>query len=457
MTCTISWSKQLFAQAQPLARSPAHSPPPTPYLTTYLSTFRVSTSHLSTASLSCPVRYHDVLAYMADTRKKAHTLLVERLEEVAMPLHGRAIEIVTKQQRWVLFPCAKGTDKVLSDEAAASVSAEWFGVMDEAHSTVKKRRASMASGEVADVVLQQLHVDLWDVDTEWCVCPRHIPQACSLSYLGSYDIQPFLTSTPRRVSYFLVLYKIKGLCFFDKHADKVDAFAGGIEAAVAANHVPISYAIKLEKISHAAHAMGPDYYDGVINVELDNDDQEHIRVGGLNASMHNLLSAINIYKRGAASTDPRKRQSVYMRNEFIEAKKLEDEEAARTRALHKAEEARAGAERTAKQAAAEEAALLAEANRKKGVFGGALNMVNKSRAVVKGEREPPKTKAAKLVAAFEQKSTGNVEAEAGEGAGTTTPASKGKAWVLRKPAWSIAGRPSNLEMAPGMQTGSEKE
>ena len=436
---------------------------------------------------------------MADTRKKAHTLLVERLEEVAMPSHGRAIEIVTKQQRWVLFPCAKGTDRVLSDEAAAIVSDEWFGLMDEAHTTVKKRRASMASGDVSDVVLQQLHVDLWDVDNEWCVSSLHLTSLLSspltltpplshptsrlsplptsqilssflshslgagasafrawltfLFYLHQFHAShPHPTFTPCRVPYYLVLYKIKGLCFFDKHTEEADGFAGGIEAAVAANRVLASYNVKLEKVSHAAHAMGPDYYDGVINVELDDDEQERIRVGGLNASMHNLLSAINIYKRGAASTDPRKRQSVAMRNEFLEAKQLEDEEeAARTRALRKAEEARKEAERATKQAEDEEAALLAEANsRNKGMFGGALSMVNKSRAVAKGEREAPKTKAAKAIAAFEQKSTvevGRVEA------GT---ARKGKTWVQRKPAWST-GRPPNLELPLDMQADSEKK
>ena len=389
--------------------------------------------------------FHDVYAYMAETKKKAHTLLVERLEEVPMPSHGRAIEIVTKQQRWVLFPCAKGTDKVLSDEGARRVADEWHGVLREAQTQSAQRKLDEQSGQVSDVALQQLHVELWDVDHEW-------------------------------LPYYLVLYKIKGLCFFEKRGaaayEREQAEAapsggapsssskggggGGIEAAVAAGGVAHMYDIPLERISYASHAMGPDYYDGVINVELDDGEQERIRVGGLNASMHSLLSAINLYKRGQASADPKRRQSVVMRNEFAEAARLEEEQRRRqAEEEQQAEQARLQDEAEAAAREVEEAeAAVADASRSKGLFGG-LGRMGKTRNAPKAEQEAaapgggeavhaasaaPKSKAAKLAALFEEKS-----AAAGQGAPSVGPvaaaassaaggaAKERKAWVQRKP------------------------
>ena len=42
-----------------------------------------------------------------------------------MPEHGVAIEVGTRQQRWVLVPPAKADEAVLSDAAAEAVAAEW--------------------------------------------------------------------------------------------------------------------------------------------------------------------------------------------------------------------------------------------------------------------------------------------------------------------------------------------
>ena len=65
----------------------------------------------------------------------------------------------------------------------------------------------------------------------------------------------------------------------------------------------VQHTIPLEEIAHATHAIGPDYYDGVIDIEMTDEDEERIKVGALNAAMHNLLSALNIYKRGAATLE----------------------------------------------------------------------------------------------------------------------------------------------------------
>ena len=58
--------------------------------------------------------------------------------------------------------------------------------------------------------------------------------------------------------------------------------------------------ISHNEVVFAQHAPGLDFYDGVIDVELVDNTLEQVRVGHLNATMHNLLTAINIYREGTA-------------------------------------------------------------------------------------------------------------------------------------------------------------
>ena len=270
--------------------------------------------------------YDDVLDHVEKSRKLAHTLLLERVQEAMVPVQERAIEVTTRHQRWLLYPCnASSDDRPMALQTAAAVVEDWHQYMSKVVEASRARRLSVQSGQTADLVLQAIQVELWDEARDWA-------------------------------DYYLVLFKVKGLCFYDSVED--------YEAHEAPDRV-----IPLEAIKHASHAFGPDYYDGVIDLETTLEPETRagrksrssqaapggspprqssdgalfrLRVGHLNAPMHKLLSALNIYKRGVVLKDAKeaagapsaaeqkkrmvaKRGSVVMREEFTQAKRAEME------------------------------------------------------------------------------------------------------------------------------------
>ena len=74
-----------------------------------------------------------------------------------------------------------------------------------------------------------------------------------------------------------------GLAFYDEQED--------------ASQTPEEpmYRVGLDEIRSAGRAKGMDFYDGVIYIELTGDEEWRMRPTSQTA-MHNLLSAINIYK-----------------------------------------------------------------------------------------------------------------------------------------------------------------
>ena len=204
--------------------------------------------------------YDETVSFLGlNARLVAHTILVERPVEAPMPLHGSAVEVRTKQQHWIMFPCAKNASQVFSDEMAHNLAEEWFDMLETNFLSAQDKKERRNTEVSTDAVLQELDVELYDDDNDW-------------------------------VSYHLLMYNVKGLCFYEN----ADDAAEGKEPA---------YTIRLETITHAANATGAERYEGVIEVETITDDTERIRVGSMSAACSNLLSALNLYKRGTRGDD----------------------------------------------------------------------------------------------------------------------------------------------------------
>merc|ERR1712100_70129 len=112
---------------------------------------------------------------------------------------------------------------------------DWHDYMSKVAQGEAERRRSIETGLVTDTALQRVDVELLDENP--------------------------LSGEREWRTYHAVLFKSKGLCFF--HA--ASNFDEGRQ------HVR---ALPLENILHAAHAYGPDYYDGVIDVDLVDGTQE---------------------------------------------------------------------------------------------------------------------------------------------------------------------------------------
>jgi len=165
-------------------------------------------------------------------------------EEVLHRREVGAIQVVDGDETYMLQPCSASATPLARDECEEEL-ASWVETLNRARTTGREKKET-----TQDVVVQQLEVEL-DVDERW-------------------------------VAHTLVLRKKGGLCF---HRD-----ADGIKAGA-----PPDKAVPMEEMRGARHAVGLDFYDGVIEAGLTSGAYLRIRVGHLNAEFHALLSAINVY------------------------------------------------------------------------------------------------------------------------------------------------------------------
>ena len=104
---------------------------------------------------------------------------------------------------------------------------------------------------------------------------------------------------------YLTLSMLGGLCFYPDEAaarESVNSNTLGLSDVA----LPPTLALPLDMIHRAEHATGIDFYDGVIDIELDASDAHvRIRVGSLGVELHNVLSAINIYGVSRRRVKPR--------------------------------------------------------------------------------------------------------------------------------------------------------
>ena len=178
--------------------------------------------------------------------KQVHTFTVERSVPVVMQ-DGGALQVRAKSEHWILYPCSSDEVPLEPDEYNRALE-QWIKTLHEC--AQEAREAAEDAG--AEAVLQQLWVEL-EEDDEWK------PYWCTLTVKS-------------------------GLSCYDEKED-----------AAAAPESPVCV-LPLEYIKQAGRAPGIDFYDGVIDVEVHNSaDMWRIRPSG-HAAMHNLLSALNIYK-----------------------------------------------------------------------------------------------------------------------------------------------------------------
>ena len=163
-----------------------------------------------------------------------------------MPTSG-AIQIKGKAANWLMYPCS--ADEVpLSGSEYEQALEQWLSSLK---STAKEARAQQENA-ARDSVLQQLWVELEDED----------------------DWKP----------YYCVLNVVHGLAFYE---DKEDSVHNADEPVLE---------LPLDQMKSASRAPGIDFYDGVIDVEVHNGEAMWRIRPSSHAAMHNLLSAINIYK-----------------------------------------------------------------------------------------------------------------------------------------------------------------
>ena len=146
-----------------------------------------------------------------------------------------------------MYPCS--ADEVpLSGSEYEQALEQWLSSLK---STAKEARAQQENA-ARDSVLQQLWVELEDED----------------------DWKP----------YYCVLNVVHGLAFYE---DKEDSVHNADEPVLE---------LPLDQMKSASRAPGIDFYDGVIDVEVHNGEAMWRIRPSSHAAMHNLLSAINIYK-----------------------------------------------------------------------------------------------------------------------------------------------------------------
>ena len=91
--------------------------------------------------------YDQVLDALEHTRRMAHTLLVERTCEVMVPLQGRALDVATKGQRWILYPCnGSSLDKPMPPQAATSILHDWHEYIGRLAQGAADKRTELAAG-----------------------------------------------------------------------------------------------------------------------------------------------------------------------------------------------------------------------------------------------------------------------------------------------------------------------
>jgi len=182
--------------------------------------------------------------------KQVHTFTVERSVPVVMQ-DGGALQIKAKGDHWILYPCSSDEVPLAANEYAEALTS-WTTKLKES----AKEAREAADGAGAEQVLQQLWVEL-DEEDDW-------------------------------KAYWCTLTVKNGLSFYE---DKSDAQSDPDNPACV---------LHLDEIRGAGRAPGIDFYDGVIDIELHgSSDMWRIRPTG-HAAMHNLLSAINIYKMAPA-------------------------------------------------------------------------------------------------------------------------------------------------------------
>ena len=181
--------------------------------------------------------------------KQVHTFTVERSVPVAVQDTG-AIQIKAKSEHWILYPCS-ADEFPLNEEEYEGALQQWTqGLQDCA-----KEARDAKDGSKHEMVLQQLWVELEDDDGEWT------PFYCTLS-------------------------SGRGLAFYDEKEDAQNEPDKPVRT------------LGLDHVRGAGRAPGIDFYDGVIDIDVygfEFNDMWRIRPSG-HAAMHNLLSAINIYK-----------------------------------------------------------------------------------------------------------------------------------------------------------------
>uniref|UniRef100_A0A6T9D5H5 Uncharacterized protein n=1 Tax=Haptolina ericina TaxID=156174 RepID=A0A6T9D5H5_9EUKA len=158
-------------------------------------------------------------------------------------------------QQWILHPAPNGDQKLLAGAAVRQL-ANWMSSLQTA---LDKARTRLSQEKV---VLES------PLDLEW---------------------------EDEWVKAYIVLSMPTGITFFPKEDSAKAAIAAGdlLLGSVLTMPMPV--------IRRASHAMGLEFYDGVIDVETESDEMPLVRVrlGSLSALFHNLLSAINIYGAGA--------------------------------------------------------------------------------------------------------------------------------------------------------------
>mmetsp|Transcript_5101 Transcript_5101/g.13436 ORF Transcript_5101/g.13436 Transcript_5101/m.13436 type:complete len:353 (+) Transcript_5101:56-1114(+) len=165
---------------------------------------------------------------------------------------GGAVQIKAKGEHWILYPCSSDEVPLEAEEYNKALE-QWLKMLRE---YAKEARDAAEAGS-HEQVLQQQWVEL-DEDDDW-------------------------------KAYWCTLTAKAGLSFYDEKED-----------AQSAPESPVC-SLALDQIRGATRAPGIDFYDGVIDIEVyDSADLWRIRPTG-HAAMHNLLSAINIYKVAPAA------------------------------------------------------------------------------------------------------------------------------------------------------------
>ena len=186
--------------------------------------------------------------------KQVHTFTVERSVPVVIQDSG-AVQIKAKGDHWIVYPCSADEVPLSKEEYQRALDA-WLTALKDC----AKEAREAADGATQEQVLQQLWVEL-EEDDDW---------------------KP----------YYCCLTAKNGLSFYD---EKEDALNTPKQPVVE---------LGLDRIRGAGRAPGIDFYDGVIDVEVYGYVEDMWRIKpASHAAMHNLLSAINIYKVSPSAAD----------------------------------------------------------------------------------------------------------------------------------------------------------